>query len=104
MKEYNIIIETLARQDILDIRRYIAETFKEPDIAKRIYEKINAAIRALDQFPGRNAVVPDEPYNSLGIRKLLVGNYIAFYIVNEQQKEVRVTRVLYNRRNWQKLL
>ena len=104
MKEFNVTIETAARQDMLEIRRYISNTLKEPAVAKRIYEAIKAAVLTLEQHPMRHAVVPDEPYGSLGIRPLYVENYTAFYIVDEQVKTVHIIRVLYNRREWQNLI
>ena len=104
MKEFKIIIESLARQDMIELRRYISKTLKEPIIAKRIYESIKSAILTLDLNPERHAVVRDEPYASLGLRRLFAENYIAFYLVDNQEKEVRVIRVLYNRREWHNLL
>ena len=104
MKEFKIITEPTARQDMLDIRRYISKELLEPVIARRIYESIKGAISTLDHFPLRYAVVEDEPYAFLGIRILPVENYNAFYIVNEQSKNVHIIRILYNRREWQNLL
>lgn len=104
MKEFKVIIETSARRDILEIRRYIAKTLKEPAVAKRIYEAIKAAALTLDQNPMRHAVVLDEPYASLGVRPLPVENYIVFYIVDEHAKSVHIIRVVYNRREWQNVL
>ena len=104
MKEYDVTIETMASQDILDIRRYISGALKEPVIAKRIFESIKKAVRSLEHNPKRHAVVSEEPYASIGIRPLLVENYIAFYVVNERAKQVSVIRVLYNRREWQTIM
>lgn len=104
MKEYKVTVEPLARQDILDIRRYISKTLKEPAAAKRIYDAIKDAILTLEQNPMRHAVVRDEPYTSLGLRRLPVENYTVFYLVNDESKEVHVIRVLYSRREWQNLL
>jgi len=40
----------------------------------------------------------------MGVRKLFVENYIVFYIVDEDKREVHILRILYNRREWQTLL
>ena len=55
-------------------------------------------------MPLRHSVVQDQPYALLGVRKLLVENYVAFYVVNEEKREVNVLRILYNRREWQNVL
>ena len=104
MKAYKVLIDPLAKQDVLDIRRYISVTLKEPAIAKRIYTSIKMTISTLDHNPKRHALVREEPYTSLGIRTLPVENYIVFYIVDESAQIVHVFRVLYNRREWQNLL
>ena len=104
MKEFKVIVEVVARQDMLDIRRYISKTLKDPVAAKRIYESMKAAILTLDHSPLRHAVVRDEPYASLELRRLFIENYTAFYLVDAKENEVHVIRVLYNRREWQNLL
>ena len=104
MKAYSVIIDSLAKQDMLDIRRYISLTLKNSAAAERIYTSMKTAISTLDQNPKRQAVVREEPYASLGIRALSVENYVAFYMVNEAGSRVNVFRVLYNRREWQNLL
>jgi plasmid stabilization system protein ParE len=48
--------------------------------------------------------VSDERLAALGYRRLLVENYIAFYIVNDTLKTIEVDRVLYARRDWRHLL
>ena len=49
-------------------------------------------------------IVLEEPYATLGIRKLPVENYTAFYLLNETAREVHIIRILYNRREWQNLI
>ena len=104
MKAYKIVVDFPAKQDLLDIRRYITNTLKEPVIAKRIYTSIKAAILTLASTPMRQSIVREEPYTSLGVRVLSVENYTVFYIVDEPIKQVNVFRVLYNRRSWKNLL
>jgi len=55
-------------------------------------------------MPLRHSVVQNQPYAAMGVRKLLVENYIAFYIINEAKCEVHILRILYNRREWQNIL
>ena len=46
----------------------------------------------------------DEVLAQKGYRKLIVQNYIAFYIVSHERKTVTVYRVLHGRRQWEALL
>lgn len=104
MTEYKVIIESSAQRDAQGILRYITDTLKEPVAARQIYTSIKEQILALSQMPLRHSVVQDQPYTAMGVRKLLVENYIAFYIGNEAKCEVHVLRILHNRREWQNIL
>lgn len=104
MEIYRVMIDDPAAADLDGIFDYIANDLKEPIIAERICNSIEKAARSLAQNPMRHAVVPDEPYASLGVRPLPVENYTVYYIVDEQTKAVHILRVLYNRREWQNLI
>jgi toxin ParE1/3/4 len=48
--------------------------------------------------------VLDEPLKKRGYRKLIVGNYMVFYLVNEQERQVIITRILYGAGDYQTIL
>ena len=104
MKEYNVIPSGAAKRDMLELRRYIAKVLHEPGSAARIYASVKAAMLSLHQNPLRCPVLREEPYATLGVRWLPAENYIIFFLVHEQKKEVRVLRVAYNRRDLQNVL
>lgn len=101
---YNVIIDSKAEQDLVEIFLYITETLKAPDTAKRLYSEIKKEISGLSSMPYRCALIAEEPYTQLGVRKLLIENYIAFFLVSETAQEVHVFRILYNRREWHNLI
>ena len=102
--KFDVIIEPTAEKDLYGILTYISETLLEPAIAKRIYMSIKEQVLSLSDMPLRYALVDEEPYRSMGVRKIPVENYIAFYIVDESRYAVHVFRILYNRREWQNLI
>lgn len=104
MTVYKIVIEETAETDLVGIISYIANTLHERDVAARIYESIKKEISGLNKMPFRCAVVGEEPYRSMGVRKKSVENYSVFYVVDENKKTVHIFRILYNRREWQHLL
>lgn len=104
MTEYKIVIEQTAENDLLGILSYISDTLHEPSIAMKIYGLIKKEILTLNRMPFRFEVVNEEPYRSMGVRRIPVENYTAFYIVDENEKTVHLFRILYNRREWQYLL
>ena len=104
MTEYKIVIEQTAENDLLGILSYISDTLHEPSIAMKIYGLIKKEILNLNRMPFRFEVVNEEPYRSMGVRRISVENYTAFYVVDEYRKTVHIFRILYNRREWQYLL
>ena len=104
LAEYKVIIELPAQRDLQGLLRYITDTLKEPVIARRIYTSIKEQITTLNKMPLRNSIVQEQLYAAMGVRKLLVENYIAFYIIDEAKCEVHILRILYNRREWQNIL
>ena len=104
MTKYSIDISKLAERDIWDAASYIQEVLFQPESAKRIYRSIKEQILSLSTMPNRYAVIAEEPYTSMGVRKVCAENYLIFYIVNEKTKTVSIIRVLYNRREWHNLI
>lgn len=104
MTEYKIVIEETAENDLVGILSYISDTLHEPCIAMKIYGSIKKEVLTLNKMPFRYAVVNEEPYRSMGVRRIPVEKYTAFYIVDENEKTVHIFRILYNRREWQYLL
>jgi len=104
MRTYSIEITEPAENDLSEIGFYIAKELLEPNIAKEIVNKIAEAIFTLEELPLRFALVTDERLASQGIRKIIIDNYIVFYIVEEDRKIVTVLRILFGRRDWVNLL
>lgn len=104
MTEYTIDIDKVAEADMYGILDYISNVLLEPNVAICILKEIKKVIVTLDSMPWRHAVIDEEPYRTLGIRKISVKNYIVFYIVDEPKKSVHILRILYNRREWKALL
>ena len=104
MEKYTVIYSPEAMDDLRSIYSYIAFKLKEPDIAKKLVDKIRNDIRKLDEQPERYAPVEWEPWKSMGMRKLLIGNYVVLYLTDNGQKEVSITRIFYDGRNIEKII
>ncbi|MDD4169972.1 MAG: type II toxin-antitoxin system RelE/ParE family toxin [Desulfotomaculaceae bacterium] len=93
-----------AADDLQTIAEYITYELLEPVIAKKLVGKIKEVVMSLDKLPTRHALVTDERLAAQGIRKLIVENYIVFYVVSEKDETVTVIRIIYGRRDWEQLL
>ena len=93
-----------AHKDMVEAVRYISETLHNPAAAERLAEELIEAGDSILTFPYANPVhMPIRPLKH-EYRKLRVHNYLMFYWVNEERKLVTVARVIYARRNYEKLL
>ena len=61
-------------------------------------------VESLSEMPLRNPLYDKEPWKSRGLRKLIVDNFITFYITNEKQNQVVVLAIMYGGRNIDELL
>ncbi|MDR1069237.1 MAG: type II toxin-antitoxin system RelE/ParE family toxin [Gracilibacteraceae bacterium] len=101
---YDLEYLPIAKQDMTDIARYISHDLGNPAAAEKLAGDMIKAAGKLKDFPYSNAVYnPIRPLKQ-EYRRLLVQNYILFYSVDEAQKLITVARVIYARRDYEKLL
>ncbi|GAB3055369.1 type II toxin-antitoxin system RelE/ParE family toxin [Virgibacillus ainsalahensis] len=99
--KYTIKITPKALEDLDEIYSYISKELYNEGAADNLMEKIETSIMRLMDFPFSSSFVMDEILKDKGYRKLIVENYIAFYIVSEERKQVVVMRVLYGGQKYQ---
>lgn len=73
-------------------------------IAAAQYRRIINSVRKLDDMPLRFPLYKDDPWNSLGMRWFPMDNYLVFYFVDEQAKEVDIARSMFKGRDIRKQL
>ncbi len=96
---YKVEFLPVAKQDLTEIALYIKDELKNPSAAYNTVEKIVEAAQKLETFPySNNVFTPVRPLKR-EYRKILVKNYMLFYTVDETEKLVTVSRVIYARRN-----
>ncbi len=102
--EYRTLITEPAARDMLEAFSYISEILHEPRAARRFYAQMKKSIDSLSVMPQRHRMVFEQPYASMGVRRLPVQEYVILYLVEEETATVYILRVLYGRREWQQLL
>lgn len=101
-KQYKLRFLPLFEEDLSEIVDYICNRLHNPIAAENL---VNAVQRAIQER--RHCAEAFEPYRSKRERKysyyrIQVKNYTVFYVVIDDVMEVR--RILYSRRNYQKML
>ena len=101
---YSLKFSTKASEDLEQIYIYIAEKLFADVAADRLLNKIEDNIMKLRYFPYSGGFVLDELLKSKGYRKLIVDNYLVFYLVNEIEKQVVIMRILFGAQNYHNIL
>lgn len=104
MHEWKVVLTPEFKQEFRNIYAYIAEVLLVPETAKKQVVRILDEVERLNEMPQKFALVEKEPWHSRGLRKLVVDNYIVFYMPNEKTSEVIVLHVFYGGRNIDDLL
>lgn len=101
---YRLEYLPIAKQDMADIVRYISHELKNPAAAERLAQDMIEAADRLTEFPYAAAAYhPMRPLKQ-EYRRLFVRNYVLFYSVDEAQKLITVVRVIYARREYEKIV
>jgi addiction module RelE/StbE family toxin len=100
MKKYSIKIFSEAASDFDEIVDYLATLSEQA--ALKYYDLIVDEISTLATMPERYSLVKDTQLRLRGYRKLLIKNYIVFYVINGNDVEIR--RILYAKRQYENLL
>jgi len=89
---YDVTILPGAKQNLLDVTEYLSQFY--PSTAEKFLKNLHKKLSLLQEQPHIGAkYIPNPKY-----RKLVVGDYLAFYIVDEEHKKVEIYRVL--RSSW----
>lgn len=101
---YDVRFLPAARQDMVDIARYIAVELKAADAARAPIEAFSAAVERLAEFPyACRLFLPPRPLKR-EYRAMPVKNYMLFYWIEEEKKSITVARVLYCGRDTHSIL
>ncbi|GBR72542.1 toxin ParE [Candidatus Termititenax aidoneus] len=93
-----------AAEDLDSIFAYISNNLHNPQAAGQLMADIEAAFMTLKNIPYAYPSCSNEYLQKKNYRKLIVKNYMAFYIIQEETKLTLVMRVLYSRRDYEQLL
>lgn len=89
--------------DLRDLYSYVAFSLKEPATAQKLVNRIRKAARSLDALPGRHPVVDWEPWQSMGMHRFTVEDFLLFYLIDQSTRTVTLVRIVYGGRDLQNL-
>lgn len=101
---YNYRVLLPAENDLESIAEYIATELGNPKAAVNFLDEVQNKIEKLVRKPGMYELCSNKILAQKGYRKVLVGNYLLFYTVDEPGQTVYIMRVIYARRNYAELI
>lgn len=101
---YQLHITRTAERDFNQAADYIEFVLKNPQAADNLLAEADKKIRALLLFPKEHPLAEDKLLAFWGIRFMTVKNYLVFYVVSEEKRQVTVIRFLYAKSNWYSIL
>jgi len=90
MKRYRVIVSPRAHDQIERQTLYIGRHSGSARIARQWATRVYAAIDRLDHFPYRFDLAEEDVFRDYAIHRVVVGNCIVLYTVDEEATAVRV--------------
>lgn len=102
--KYNIVRTDKADEQLRDIIFYIADDSGSIDIALNYLDKIEKAIKRLENFPLSGSIPRYSILRKQGYRVLVVERHLVFYKVNSSEKIVIIYAIVDGRQEYKNLL
>ena len=102
--EYTVHVTSAAERDIEYAVDYIDYVLKNPTAAERLFNQIKVKLPSLSLMPYRCALADDPVLALQKIRYIIIGNYYAFYQIDEPTRTVHILRFLYEKSDWKNIL
>ena len=102
--KYKVIRTDKADEQLREIIFYIADDSGSIDIALNYLDKIETAIKRLEDFPNSGSIPRYSVLRKQDYRVLIVERHLVFYKVNDKEHVVTIYAVLDGRREYKNLL
>lgn len=97
MSKYSVIITPDAQAQMQAVVNYIATELQVKDTARKWLAAMKKELASLSSMPARVSLTPEEPWHSQGIHRLLIGNFYAYFWIDEEKKQVWIIAIIYAR-------
>ncbi len=102
--QYSYVLTETADADIEAAFDYMANELSNPEAASSFTDELVEKLEELCRTPKSGRPVQNPYLKRDGIRRVLVKNYIAYYLIDDAEMKIVVLRVVYNRRDQDKIL
>jgi len=97
---YKLLFSKTIDDEIDSSYNYIKDILEASSAAKNLMKELYDKLNYIKEKPYSRPLVHDEFLASLGIRSIRVKNYLIFYNIDENDKNVNVISFMHNKRDW----
>ena len=101
---YRLVFSKLWYSDLDSSYKYISETLERPMAADNLIIESKKKLVEIMNNPTHRPLVNDKYLANLGYRLKKVNNYMTFYIIDNDNKHIKIVRFLYCKRDWMTIL
>lgn len=98
-KKYEVKITSHALRQMQEIVRYISSILHSPKAAEQWLVRVEKDISSLSHMPARIGLTEEEPWRTQGVHRMVVGNFLVYFWIDEDSLRVWVTAFVYGRRD-----
>lgn len=97
--KYSYKFTEKAEKNLDEILAYIKEELFNPSAASAFLKKVFENIDNIRNFPLSGMIVENDFLLNKEIRRIVLNNYIIYYLTNEKTREITIIRIVYGKRN-----
>ena len=103
-ENYGYVLTEIAESDIDETIEYISGDLSNPDAASSFLDDLEQKIDEICKNPKTGRLVNNEYLKRNDVRRFLVGNYISYYIIDEETGNIVILRMVYGKRDQNEIL
>ena len=96
---YNYDFTEIAQADIEDTITYVEQNLANPDAGSAFLDELEAMLDKICKAPKTGKLVENQFLRRRDVRRFLVQNYIAYYIIDEEKGTIIILRMVYGKRD-----
>lgn len=90
MTRYFVFVGPAAAERIDQYAQYIAQQSGSAEVARRWVRQVYDAMATLETFPRRFELAEENAHRDYEIRRLILGNYLALYTIDDARGTVSI--------------
>ena len=103
-ERYSYILTETAETDVDEAFDYITNELVNPEAAAALADELEQKLEEVCRAPKTGRLVQNPYLKRPDIRRVLVKNYIAYYLIDEDELTIIILRFVYNKRDQDPIL